>query len=126
MTKIALVGHCGIDGPRIQAQVTSILDSADVCSCNDPDALNRVCGEGVDLLLFNRELGFGFDDEEGVDVMTQLREAHPDVKMMLISDYPDAQAAAQKIGAVPGFGKADLGTPKVEKALKNALRPTAS
>lgn len=121
MTKIALVGHCGIDGPRIQAQITSILDGAQVAMANDPDALTQVVDKGVDLLLFNRELGFGFDGDEGVDVMAELRESHPDLKMMLISDYPEAQAAAEEIGAVPGFGKADLGTPKVEKALKNAL-----
>ena len=121
MTKIALVGHCGVDGPRIEAQIHSIVDAADVCSCNDADALNRVCGEGVDLLLFNRELGFGFDDEQGVDLMAEVRESHPDVKMMLISDYPDAQAAAREVGALPGFGKADLGTSTVEKALRDAL-----
>jgi hypothetical protein len=121
MTKIALVGHCGVDGPRIEAQIRSIIDAADVCSCNDANALNRVCGEGVDLLLFNRELGFGFDDEQGVDLMAEVRESHPDVKMMLISDYPDAQAAAREVGALPGFGKADLGTSKVEKALRDAL-----
>ena len=84
MTKIALVGHCGVDGPRIEAQIHSIVDAADVCSCNDADALNRLCGEGVDLLLFNRELGFGFDDEQGVDLMAEVRESHPDVKMMLM------------------------------------------
>ena len=121
MTKIALVGHCGVDGPRIEAQIHSILDAAEVCSCNDADSLERVCGESVDLLLFNRELGFGFDDEQGVDLMAEVRESHPDVKMMLISDYPDAQEAAKKVGALPGFGKADLGTSKVEKAIRNAL-----
>ena len=102
MTKIALVGHCGVDGPRIEAQIQSILDTAEVCSCNDAESLDRVCGEGVDL-------------------MAEVRESHPDVKMMLISDYPDAQAAAKEVGALPGFGKADLGTSKVEKALRNAL-----
>ena len=102
MTKIALVGHCGVDGPSIEAQIRSIIDAADVCSCNDANALNRVCGEGVDL-------------------MAEVRESHPDVKMMLISDYPDAQAAAREVGALPGFGKADLGTSKVKKALRDAL-----
>ncbi len=121
MTKIALVGHCGIDGPRIQAQINSILNGATVTTANDPESLQRVCDEGVNLLLFNRELGAGFDGEEGVEVMRELHESHPDIKMMLISDYPDAQAQAEKLGAVAGFGKADLGTPKVEKALKNAL-----
>ncbi len=121
MTKIALVGHCGVDGPRIQARITSILDGADITAANDPETLKRVCDEGCHLLLFNRELGLGFDDELGVDGMAGIRESHPDVKMMLISDRADAQAAAEKIGALPGFGKADLGTSKVEKALRGAL-----
>jgi hypothetical protein len=121
MKRIALVGHCGVDGPRIEAQIQSILDAAHVMTANDADALARVVDEGCDLLLFNRELGFGFDGEEGVEVMAGLRRDYPDVKMMLISDRPDAQAAAQKVGAVPGFGKADLGTSKVEKALRDAL-----
>ncbi len=121
MTKIALVGHCGVDGPRIEAQINSILKSANVTTANDPDTLDRAMDDGVELLLFNRELGLGFDDEAGVKVMAEVRESHPDVKMMLISDHADAQAAAKKIGAVAGFGKADLGTSKVEKALKDAL-----
>src|SRR4051794_6252722 len=121
MTKIALVGHCGVDGPRIEAQLNSIVESADVTMANDPDALARVVDGGVDLLLFNRELGFGFDDEEGVDVMAEVHREHPEIKLMLISDYADAQKAAQQVGALPGFGKADLGTSKVEKAIKNAL-----
>jgi hypothetical protein len=121
MTKIALVGHCGVDGPRIEAQIQFILDAANVTTANDPDALNRIVDEGVDLLLFNRELGFGFGDEQGVAVMAALRECHPDVKMMLISDYPDAQAAAKEVGALRGFGKADLETSRVERALRDAL-----
>ena len=121
MTKIALVGHCGVDGPRIEAQIHSILDDAEVCSCNDAKSLDRVCGAGVDLLLFNRELGYGFDDGQGVDLIKQVRASHPDIKLMLISDRPDAQRKAEKAGALPGFGKADLGTSKVEKALRSAV-----
>ena len=32
-----------------------------------------------------------------------------DVPVMLVSNYADAQAAAVQAGALPGFGKADLG-----------------
>jgi hypothetical protein len=121
MTRIALVGHCGVDGPRIEAAILSVCDTADIASIHNPDALARVVDDGVELLLFNRELGYGFGDEGGVDVMTELRRDNPTLKMMLISDRPDAQAAAKKVGALPGFGKADLGTSRVEKALRNAL-----
>jgi hypothetical protein len=121
MTKIALVGHCGVDGPRIEARIHDILDDAQVCSCNDAESLDRVCGDGVDLLLFNRELGYGFDDGQGVELIKQVHKSHPDIKLMLISDRPEAQRKAEKAGAMPGFGKADLTTSKVEKALRNAL-----
>ncbi len=119
--RIVLVGHCGVDGPRIKTQVESIIGGAQVSMANDPAELERAA-EGADLLMFNRELGVGFNDTEGVEAMKELRKKHPDVKMMLISDYPDAQAQAQAAGAVKGFGKADLGSPKVETAVKNALK----
>ena len=121
MTRIALVGHCGVDGPRIEAAIHDVCDIADVTAIHDPDALARVIDDGADLLLFNRELGYGFGDDGGVDVMTQFRRDHPQLKMMLISDRPDAQVAAKKVGALPGFGKADLGSSRVETALRNAL-----
>jgi two-component system, chemotaxis family, chemotaxis protein CheY len=121
MARIALVGHCGVDGPRLEATIARLCDDADITTANDPDALAEVIDGGADLLLFNRELGFGFDDEAGVDVIAGLRRKHPNLKMMLISDYPDAQRAAEAAGAMPGFGKAELGSAKVEKVLKDAL-----
>lgn len=121
MMKIALVGHCGVDGPRIEAAIRSVCDTVDVTSIHDPDALARIVDDGANLLLFNRELGYGFDDEGGVDVLAEVHRDHPDIKVMLISDRPDAQKAARAAGALPGFGKADLGSSKVEKALRNAF-----
>jgi len=121
MARIALVGHCGVDGPRLEATISRICDDADVTTANDPDALAEVVQDGVDLLLFNRELGYGFDDGLGVDLIADLRREHPDLKMMLISDRPDAQRAAEAAGALPGFGKAELTTSKVAQVLKNAL-----
>ena len=44
-----------------------------------------------------------------------------DVKMMLVSNYPDAQAAAVEAGALPGFGKRDIGSPRVKELLRQAL-----
>jgi hypothetical protein len=41
--------------------------------------------------------------------------------MMLVSNYADAQADAVKAGALPGFGKRELGSPKVVQLLKEAL-----
>jgi len=45
------------------------------------------------------------------------------VKAMLVSNYPEAQAAAVAEGALPGFGKREIGTPRVGELLREALKP---
>jgi hypothetical protein len=40
---------------------------------------------------------------------------------MLVSNYADAQAAAVAAGALSGFGKREIGNPKVKQLLENAL-----
>ena len=61
---------------------------------------------GVDLLLLNRQLDYGFDEDEGVALIRKLRPHYPNVKMMLVSNYPDAQAAAVAEGAAAGLRQA--------------------
>ena len=76
----------------------------------------------MDLLLFNRELGYGFSETAGVKVIERLRAGNPALKAMLVSNYPDAQAAAEAAGALPGFGKRELGTKRVTELLREALQ----
>ncbi len=40
---------------------------------------------------------------------------------MLVSNYADAQKEAVEAGALPGFGKADLGDGQTHERLRNAL-----
>jgi uncharacterized phage-like protein YoqJ len=101
--------------------ITSAARDVKVLMADDDQELQMVLEEGVDLLLFNRQLDFGFDQTEGVAIMRDLHHKHPNLKMMLISNYPDAQAAAQKAGAIPGFGKRDIGSPRVKELLRAAL-----
>jgi hypothetical protein len=42
--------------------------------------------------------------------------------MMLVSNYADAQQAAVAAGALPGFGKRELGTPRVSQLIRDALK----
>jgi len=51
----------------------------------------------------------------------QLREEYPDQKAILVSDYEDAQEEAAGAGALPGFGKADIGSPKFTDTVRSAL-----
>ena len=119
--KVVLVGHCGPDSSYLRMAVSSADRSLKVLMADDADELNQMLTGGVDLLLLNRELGWGFEESEGVEVIRQLRPRFPQVKMMLVSNYPEAQAAALAAGAVPGFGKREIGSPKVAQVIREAL-----
>ena len=119
--KVALVGHCGPDSSFLRIAVSRAAKEAKVLAADDSQSLQRVLEDGVDLLLLNRQLDFGFDVEEGVDIIRKLRPQYPNVKMMLVSNYPEAQAAAVAEGALPGFGKRELNTPKVAEMIREAL-----
>ena len=126
--KVALVGHCGPDSSFLRMAVQSADRSIKVVAADDSDELSDLLNSGVDLILFNRELGWGFDQTQGVEVIRQLRTTHPNVKTMLVSNYAEAQAAALQAGAMPGFGKREIGSSKVTQVLRSALAlsPAAS
>jgi hypothetical protein len=64
----------------------------------------------------------------GVDVIRAFRKSYPTTKFMLVSNYAEAQAEALAAGAVPGFGKRELGQPRVVQLIREALdgAPSAS
>ena len=119
--KIALVGHCGPDSSFLRMAISSADRSATILAADDSSELNKLLTEGVDLLLLNREMPYGFEDSEGVGLIRKLRSKHPAVKLMLVSNYPEAQAAAIAAGAVPGFGKREIGTKRVAEVIREAL-----
>ncbi|MEO6436962.1 MAG: response regulator [Tepidisphaeraceae bacterium] len=124
--KVALVGHCGPDSSYLRMAVSSADKGIAVVMADDEQALNVVLAKGVDLVLLNRELGWGFEQSMGVDVIKSLREKFPQVKTMLVSNYPEAQAAAVAAGATPGFGKREIGTPRVGQIIREALQANPS
>ena len=124
--RIVLVGHCGVDAPRLEREVSRICPKAEVMTVNSEEQLHEIVEEGADLLLINRQLPYGFEAEEGVELMRDLQQMiDGQVKMMLVSDMPDAQDAARHAGAVAGFGKADLGSGKIADILKAAMKGQA-
>jgi predicted oxidoreductase len=119
--KVALVGHCGPDSSYLRMTVSAADKSIKVLAADTEQELQHLLDDGVDLLLFNRVMDYGFADDEGVAIIRRLREKHPKVKMMLVSNFPEAQQAAVAAGALPGFGKRELGTPRVAQMLRDAL-----
>jgi two-component system, chemotaxis family, chemotaxis protein CheY len=119
--KIALVGHCGPDSSYLRMTVAKAGRDFQVVSADDDAELKQQLEDGVDLLLLNRELDYGFDERTGVALIQRIRAAYPNVKTMLVSNYPDAQQAALQAGALPGFGKRELGSPRVLELIRAAL-----
>ena len=119
--KILLVGHCGPDSSYLKMAVRKAEPAAEIVMADDPRELSNALEAGVDLVLLNRELGYGFEQPMGVEVIKTLKQTIPTLKTMLVSNYPDAQQAAEAAGALPGFGKREIGTPRVTKLLQDAL-----
>jgi two-component system chemotaxis response regulator CheY len=123
--KVVLVGHCGPDSSYLTSAVRKAEPAAEVIVARGMDDLQRHLDAGVDLILFNRLLEYGYEEEEGVALLARLREAYPGVAMMLVSNYADAQAAAVAAGALPGFGKREIGSARVTQLLRDAMRSSA-
>jgi hypothetical protein len=96
-----------------------------VSMADDDGELSREIGRGADLLLLNRVLDYGFEQTEGAALVAELHAKFPNLKLMLVSNYPDAQAEAVAAGALPGFGKRELGTERVTKLIREALADTS-
>jgi DNA-binding NarL/FixJ family response regulator len=118
---IVLVGHCGADAAYLKMAVSGAAREASVVGVDDESNLTKLVESGADLLLVNRQLDYGFETDEGVQLIANLRRKHPRLKMMLVSNFPEAQQAAALVGALPGFGKSEIGSAKVKELLRSAL-----
>jgi two-component system chemotaxis response regulator CheY len=119
---VVLVGHCRADTSYLRITVSRASRDAKVLVVDDESRLRHLLdGGGVHLVLVNRTLDWGFATDSGVELIRGLRAAFPTVAMMLVSNYPDAQQAAVAVGALPGFGKREIGTPRVTDVLRAAL-----
>ena len=119
--KIVLIGHCGPDSSYLRMVISKARREARVTMVEDEAELEQAIAHGADLLLINRVLDWGFAEADGPALIRKLRENHPELKMMLVSNYEEAQSAAIAAGALPGFGKRDIGTDRVMSLIREAL-----
>ncbi len=123
--KVLLVGHCGPDSSYLRMSVRKAVPDVEIVSADDGRELTKALEVGgIDLVLFNRELGYGYDPDTGVEAIRALRPTHPDLKMILVTNYDDVQREAQMAGAQPGFGKKELGSGRVTELLRDTLGAT--
>lgn len=120
-TKTVLsVGQCRPDSAAI-AHYLKTHFKANVLTADLPDQALAVLNENpVDLVLLNRQLDI--DSSDGLAILALIRaSSKPDVPVMLVSNYADWQQKAVELGAVYGFGKAELNKPETRDRLASIL-----
>ena len=121
ITRIALVGHCGFDSGSLSRFASDVAPDAEVVRINDQAALDEAIDPQT-LLLVNRMLDGRFDiGGSGIELIREIT-AHADrVPTMLVSNFEDAQQQAEAAGALPGFGKSQIGDPATRERIADAL-----
>lgn len=115
--KVVLVGHCGPDSHLLKRAVADAVPEAKVVMNTEEKSL----WSGLaDLLLINRVLDGWYTDGSGLRLIAEAKERG--VPALLISNYPEAQAASVAAGGAPGFGKSEARTDKATRAIRGALK----
>jgi len=117
---IVLVGHCLPDQFLLKNAIRRAVPGATVEHAGDMDTLKPHLHNGS-LLLINRALDGLFDAEDGIDLIRSLPRGEKGPVAMLISNYPEAQAAAVAAGARQGFGKGGLYREQAAALLREAV-----
>ncbi len=122
MTKRVLnVGQCGPDHATIRGFLTAMFDCEVVQTHGLSDTLNELRAGHVDLVLINRKLDADYSD--GIEILRAIKadDRTASVPVMLITNYPEHQDAAEQAGALRGFGKLEFDRPETKERLAAVL-----
>ena len=109
MKKVLSVGQCNPDHSSIKTFLTRNFDCEIIRIDSTEEALNELGKNSYDLVLVNRKLDIDYTD--GTILITKMKsiDNFKSIPVMLISNYPEFQEEAVALGAIYGFGKAELG-----------------
>lgn len=120
--RVLSVGQCNPDHAAISRMLTDHFDvEVDRVMFVD-EAVSALADRAYDLVLVNRLI---FEDNSpGIDLIHRMRAAPHSrgVPVMMVSNYPEAQAQAIAAGAVTGFGKDHLFKPETADRLAGYLK----
>lgn len=107
--RVLSVGQCVPDHGAISRLLSENFDVAVDAADTASEAIESARTTGYDLVLVNRLL-----DRDGTEGLEIIRELKADdqtraIPVMLITNYPEHDETAVKLGAEGGFGKASLG-----------------
>lgn len=122
MTKRVLdIGNCEFDNSKIRALVEGAFDAKTVAAASAEDGWAALAKESFDLVLINRVIAA--DGDDGLKLLKRIKAdaSLAGLSVMLVSNFPKAQAEAVAAGAEPGFGKAELDWAETRRKLEPFL-----
>ncbi len=119
--RVLSVGQCVPDHGSISrflhATFDVVIDKADTAV----DAMDRLRKQVYDLVLINRKLDADYTDGTEILRLIKADAQLADTPVMIVTNYKEHQDNAVMLGAVYGFGKAELGASDVIARLKPYL-----
>lgn len=117
--RVLSIGNCGYDHGNLSSALAKHFDVEMISAESVKEATAAVSRDQFDLIVVNRL--FDSTGESGIELIKKFKET---VKspMMLISNYPEYQQQAIDVGAVPGFGKTQVGKAELVKVVEEYLR----
>ncbi len=124
--RVLSVGQCGMDHSSISHFLQKQFGATTIRVHTHEEAFIELHANHVDLVLVNRVTDY--DGSLGLEFIRALRNdaTFNDIPVMLVSNYPDAQADAVTLGAIPGFGKSQLRERSTEEKLMNVFAQVVS
>lgn len=119
------VGQCVPDHMALKRVVES-LGGEIVQVATPADALKILRDEAYRLVFVNRKIDQDYSDGMALVHAMQADSSLSRIPVMLISNFPEAQAEAVAAGAVQGFGKSELSSQHVRKLLAPYLSAAAT
>jgi CheY-like chemotaxis protein len=119
--RVLSVGNCALDHGTISTAMARDFGAEVLAVATAQEAQAALAAGRFDLAVVNRV--FDADGDSGLDFIKQLK-GDPKLKqipVMLISNFPEFQQEAQAAGALPGFGKRMVGTPRMTEILRPHL-----
>lgn len=124
--RVALVGHCGFDSGSLSRFANAFAPDAEVVRVNDQKSLDKIADPGT-LLLVNRVLDGRFNaGGSGIELIREFASQSDAPPTMLVSNYEDAQQEAVNAGALPGFGKSQVGDQSTLDRIADAIKASGS
>jgi two-component system, chemotaxis family, chemotaxis protein CheY len=115
------VGQCGPDHATIRRYLTNHFDVEVIRTHGLADTLNELKAGEFHLVLINRKLDADYSD--GIEILRVMKadDATSSVPVMLVTNYPEHQDAAEQAGALRGFGKLEFDRADTKERLAAVL-----